>query len=176
MCKVWHVLCPSEANSFAPGTVCPSHSLKNEQISTWSPPPPDLRQKRITINSVKKLKKVSADMNEEGDFIVEERTTPFALVLYDAKDAIQQWLPSGDIEAPPWERCFAQFLRQLYDRSRSEKSVRDYRRTLIVFFASSAQGGPPKHPEDYTREDVEDSSTGHHPRHAAKVNHLPSLP
>jgi site-specific recombinase XerD len=87
---------------------------------------------------------------------MEKRTSPFALVLYDSQDAIQQWLPSGDIEAPPWERCFAQFLRQLYDRSRSEKSVRDYRRTLIAFFSSSAQGGSPKHPEDYTREDVED--------------------
>lgn len=87
---------------------------------------------------------------------MEERASPFSLVLYDAQDAMGQWLPSGDFEASPWERCFAQFLRHLYDRSRSEKSVRDYRRTLIAFFASSAQGGSPRHPEDYTREDVED--------------------
>jgi len=86
---------------------------------------------------------------------MKEHDSPFSVVFYEADDPTA-WLPSGDIEAPPWERCFAQFLRQLYDRSRSEKSVRDYRRTLIVFFASSAQGGPPKHPEDYTREDVED--------------------
>jgi hypothetical protein len=87
---------------------------------------------------------------------MKEHDSPFSVVLYEA-DAPTAWLPSGgDIEAPPWERCFAQFLRQIYDRSRSEKSVRDYRRTLFAFFASSAQGGPPKHPEDYTREDVED--------------------
>jgi len=87
---------------------------------------------------------------------MKEHDSPFSVVLYEA-DAPTAWLPSGgDIEAPPWERCFAQFLRQIYDRSRSEKSVRDYRRTLFAFFASSAQGGPPKHPEDHTREDVED--------------------
>ncbi len=92
--------------------------------------------------------------NEERGCTVEERTSPFALVLYETSKPTQ-WMPSGDIEAPPWERCFAQFLRQIYDYSRSEKSVRDYRRTLISFFSSSAQGGSPKHPEDYTREDVE---------------------
>ncbi len=84
-----------------------------------------------------------------------EELSPFALVL-STPDTAMDWLPSGDIHASPWERCMAQFLRQLYDRSRSEKSVRDYRRTLLAFFSSSAQGGPAKHPEHYTREDVED--------------------
>ncbi|HEX6551879.1 MAG TPA: site-specific integrase, partial [Ktedonobacteraceae bacterium] len=81
--------------------------------------------------------------------------TPFAVVAYESRD-LDSWVPSGAPEAPPWERCLANFLRQLYERSRSEKSVRDYRRTLLTFFSSSAHGGPPKHPEDYTREDVED--------------------
>ncbi len=84
-----------------------------------------------------------------------EDSSPFALVLSTAASSLT-WLPSGDIDASPWERCMAQFLRQLYDRSRSEKSVRDYRHTLLAFFSSSAQSGPPKHPEHYTREDVED--------------------
>ncbi|MBO0790565.1 MAG: site-specific integrase, partial [Ktedonobacteraceae bacterium] len=85
----------------------------------------------------------------------EEHTSPFAIVAYESPDPAR-WIPRGDVAAPPWERCMAQFLRQLYDRSRSEKSVQDYRRALLAFFTSSAQGGPPKHPEDYTREDVED--------------------
>jgi site-specific recombinase XerD len=86
---------------------------------------------------------------------MEEDTSPFSIIIYESKDAMQ-WIPRGDLDAPPWERCLAHFLRQLYDRSRSEHTVRDYRRTLIAFFSSSAQGGPPKHPEHYTREDVED--------------------
>jgi site-specific recombinase XerD len=86
---------------------------------------------------------------------MKEYVSPFSVVFYGADDPTA-WLPSGDIEAPPWERCLAHFLRQLYERSRSEKSVRDYRRTLLTFFSASAHGGPPKHPEDYTREDVED--------------------
>ncbi len=80
---------------------------------------------------------------------------PFAVVAYQSQ-SLDSWIPSGAPDAPPWERCLANFLRQLYERSHSEKSVRDYRRTLLTFFSSSAYGGPPKHPEHYTREDVED--------------------
>jgi site-specific recombinase XerD len=87
---------------------------------------------------------------------MEERASPFAITIYESSDSAQ-WVPGGDADASsPWERCMAHFLRQLYERSRSEKSVKDYRRTLLAFFTSSAHGGPPKHPEDYTREDVED--------------------
>jgi site-specific recombinase XerD len=86
---------------------------------------------------------------------MEEVTSPFSIIIYESKDPMQ-WVPRGDLDAPPWERCLAHFLRQLYDRSRSDHTVRDYRRTLVAFFSSSAQGGPPKHPEHYTREDVED--------------------
>ncbi len=84
-----------------------------------------------------------------------EESFPFAIIVYESQDPML-WVPRGDPDAPPWERCLAYFLRQLYERSRSEKSVRDYRRTLVTFFTSSAHGGPPKHPEHYTREDVED--------------------
>src|SRR6266571_3043813 len=84
---------------------------------------------------------------------MEQEGLPFALALYNAPTS-QDWLPRGDVEAPPWERCLAQYLRQLYDLSHSLNTVRDYRRTLLTFFTSSAQGGPPKHPEHYTREDV----------------------
>jgi site-specific recombinase XerD len=84
-----------------------------------------------------------------------DESSPFAMIVYKSLDPTQ-WVPRGDLDAPPWERCLAHFLRQLYERSRSEKTVRDYRRTLVAFFSSSAQGGPPKHPEHYTREDVED--------------------
>jgi len=86
---------------------------------------------------------------------MEQEAPPFALALYNAPTP-QDWLPRGDGEAPPWERCLAQYLRQLYDLSHSLNTVRDYRRTLLAFFTSSAQGGRPKHPEHYTREDVED--------------------
>jgi site-specific recombinase XerD len=86
---------------------------------------------------------------------MQDERTPFAVVAYELR-GLESWTPSGEPEAPPWERCLANFLRQLYERSRSEKSVRDYRRTLLTFFSSSAHGGSPKHPEDYTREDVED--------------------
>src|SRR5258707_5777375 len=86
---------------------------------------------------------------------MEEQIAPFALELYQT-DALTDWLPDGRVEAAPWERCMALFLRQIFDHSRSEKSVKDYRRTLLTFFTGSAHGGPPKHPEDYTREDVED--------------------
>lgn len=86
---------------------------------------------------------------------MEENASPFGIIVYEFLDPMQ-WIPSGDIDAPPWERCLAHFLRQLYERSRSEQTVRDYRRTLITFFSTSAQGGPPKHPEHYTRDDVED--------------------
>ena len=84
-----------------------------------------------------------------------EGTSPFAIIIYESND-LASWVPRGEPDASPWERCLAHFLRQLYERSRSEKSVRDYRRTLVTFFISSAHGGPPKHPEHYTREDVED--------------------
>jgi integrase len=87
--------------------------------------------------------------------MMDKDISPFAIIRYEFRDPME-WIPRGDVDAPPWERCLAQFLRQLYDRSRSSKSVQGYRRTLITFFTSSAQGGPPKHPEDYTREDVED--------------------
>src|SRR5215472_3007606 len=83
-----------------------------------------------------------------------EHVSPFSIVLYEANDPTA-WVPRGDGDAPPWERCLAQFLRRPYDRSPSLKTVRDYRRTLIAFFTSSSEGGPPKHPELYTREDVE---------------------
>lgn len=86
---------------------------------------------------------------------MQDEQTPFAVVAYEPQ-ALNSWVPSGAPDASPWERCLANFLRQLFERSRSEKSVRDYRRTLLTFFSSSAHGGPPKHPEDYTREDVED--------------------
>lgn len=85
---------------------------------------------------------------------MQEYHSPFTVSLYETPEATA-WTPRGDMEAPPWERCMAQFLRQLYDRSHSVKSVEAYRRTLIAFFTGSAQGGPPKHPADYTREDVE---------------------
>ena len=86
---------------------------------------------------------------------MDEHISPFAIIRYEFRNP-REWIPRGEMDAPPWERCLAQFLRQLYDRSRSSKSVQDYRRTLITFFTSSSQGGPPKHPEEYTREDVED--------------------
>ena len=86
---------------------------------------------------------------------MEENISPFAIIVYESGDPAQ-WVPQGGPDAPPWERCLAHFLRQLYERSRSENTVRDYRRTLVTFFSSSAHGGPPKHPEHYTREDVED--------------------
>lgn len=85
---------------------------------------------------------------------MQEYRSPFTISIYETQD-VTNWTPSGNIEAPPWERCLAQFLRQLYDRSHSTRTVEAYRSTLIAFFTSSAQGGPPKHPEDYTREDVE---------------------
>jgi site-specific recombinase XerD len=85
---------------------------------------------------------------------MQEYHSPFTVSIYETPD-LTTWTPSGDIEAPPWERCMAQFLRQLYDRSRSTKTIDAYRSTLLSFFTSSAQEGPPKHPEDYTREDVE---------------------
>jgi site-specific recombinase XerD len=85
---------------------------------------------------------------------MQEYHSPFTVSIYEAND-LTGWTPSGDIEAPPWERCLAQFLRQLYDRSHSTRTAEAYRSTLIAFFTGSAQGGPPKHPEDYTREDVE---------------------
>jgi len=84
----------------------------------------------------------------------EYHSSPFTISLYEMPQSTT-WTPRGDIDAPPWERCMAQFLRQLYDRSHSMKSVAAYRHTLIAFFTSSAQGGPSKHPADYTREDVE---------------------
>src|SRR6266699_11436 len=86
---------------------------------------------------------------------MEENISPFAIIIYESSNPTL-WVPRGDPDAPPWERCLAYFLRQLYERSRSENTVRDYRRTLVTFFSSSAHGGPPKHPEHYTREDVED--------------------
>ncbi len=86
---------------------------------------------------------------------MQDGQSPFTVVAYESQE-LESWTPSGEQDAPPWERCLANFLRQLYERSRSEKSVRDYRRTLLTFFSSSAHGGPPKHPEHYTREDVED--------------------
>jgi len=86
---------------------------------------------------------------------MQDEQSPFAVVAYEP-EGTESWVLSGEPDAPPWERCLANFLRQLFERSRSEKSVRDYRRTLLTFFSSSAHGGPPKHPEDYTREDVED--------------------
>ena len=86
---------------------------------------------------------------------MEHEGSPFAVIVYESRNSTL-WVPRGDPDAPPWERCLAHFLRQLYERSRSEKTVLDYRRTLVAFFTSSAHGGPPKHPEHYTREDVED--------------------
>jgi site-specific recombinase XerD len=93
-------------------------------------------------------------MNKRAVMSIDENSGLVPILGSDADPV--EWTPRGDIQASPWERCLAQFLRQLYDRSRSEKTVRDYRRTLLAFFSSSAQGGPPKHPEYYTREDVED--------------------
>ena len=54
----------------------------------------------------------------------------------------------------PWGRCFVHFFRHLYSRSQSRCSVQNYYSTLHTFFAQSANGGPPKSPEAYTREDV----------------------
>src|SRR5213080_2936888 len=93
--------------------------------------------------------------NEWREADMQDEQSPFAVVAYEHEDP-ESWVLSGEPGAPPWERCLANFLRQLYERSRSEHTVRDYRRTLITFFTSSAHGGPPKHPEHYTREDVED--------------------
>lgn len=86
---------------------------------------------------------------------MEHEGSPFAVIVSTSRDQAL-WVSQGDPDAPPWERCLAHFLRQLYARSRSEKTVLDYRRTLVAFFTSSAHGGSPKHPERYTREDVED--------------------
>lgn len=85
---------------------------------------------------------------------MQEYHSPFTVSLYEEQNPAS-WKPRGDTDAPPWERCMAQFLRQLYDRSHSVKTVAAYRSTLIAFFTGSVQGGAPKHPADYTREDVE---------------------
>lgn len=85
----------------------------------------------------------------------EEEVSTFALVLHEAEISSRE-TRAIEVEASPWERCMSQYLRQIYDRSQSEKSLRDYRRTLLSFFSSSAGGGPAKHPADYTREDIED--------------------
>lgn len=65
-------------------------------------------------------------------------------------------LPGVGSDVAAWDRCLTRFLQQLYEQSRSEHTIRAYQRTLEAFFTSSAHGGPAKHPEDYTREDVED--------------------
>jgi len=49
-----------------------------------------------------------------------------------------------------WDRCYHQFMQQLYRRSESDESIKAYNRFLNQFFAN-----PSKSPEDYTREDVE---------------------
>ncbi len=86
---------------------------------------------------------------------MEHDSSPFEIIAYESRNPAL-WMPRAEPETLPWERCLTHFLRQLYERSRSEKTVLDYRRTLLSFFTSSAYGGPPKHPERYTREDVED--------------------
>ncbi|HET8911390.1 MAG TPA: tyrosine-type recombinase/integrase [Ktedonobacteraceae bacterium] len=86
---------------------------------------------------------------------MDEVVSAFALILPDAEPLSQQSQIVA-AEASPWERCMTQFLRQIYDRSQSDKSLRDYRRTLLSFFSSSSGGGPAKHPAEYTHEDIED--------------------
>lgn len=54
----------------------------------------------------------------------------------------------------PWGRCMTHFLQQIFSKSGSEKSRYQYRWMLRDFFSASANGGPAKSPELYTREDV----------------------
>jgi len=54
-----------------------------------------------------------------------------------------------------WRQCMSDYLRSIFERSSSKKSLTRYTHELRVFFSGSANGGPPKHPENYTRRDVE---------------------
>lgn len=55
-----------------------------------------------------------------------------------------------------WKRCMLDYLRSVYERGRSTKSATLHAGQLRLFFSGSAGGGPPKHPSEYTRVDVED--------------------
>jgi len=50
----------------------------------------------------------------------------------------------------PWGRCMAHFLQNL----QSPNTRRNYNFTLAAFFSTSANSGPPKMPDQYTREDI----------------------
>jgi integrase len=56
---------------------------------------------------------------------------------------------------PRWQRALADYLRSVYERSRSMASFRSYSYVLRYFFSQSANAGPAKHPARYSRADVE---------------------
>src|SRR5712692_8116949 len=56
---------------------------------------------------------------------------------------------------PRWQRALADYLRSVYERSRSMASFRSYSYVLRYFFSQSANGGLAKHPAKYSRGDVE---------------------
>jgi hypothetical protein len=56
---------------------------------------------------------------------------------------------------PRWQRALADYLRSVYERSRSMASFRSYSYVLRYFFIQSANGGLAKHPARYSRADVE---------------------
>lgn len=55
-----------------------------------------------------------------------------------------------------WQRCYEHFLQGIFRRSSSGKTLAIYRYHLTFFFSRSAGCGPPKQPQNYTREDVAD--------------------
>lgn len=60
-----------------------------------------------------------------------------------------------NIEADsPWGNCMTQFLEELHSKSGSAATVKNYRSVLHRFFATSANDGPPKSPDQYTRQDI----------------------
>lgn len=78
------------------------------------------------------------------------------LVMAITADTVTVSNPTESPFAPdsPWHRCYIHFLQWLYNKSQSRATVLNYRGTLSHFFAASANDGPPKPPEAYTREDV----------------------
>lgn len=92
------------------------------------------------------------------------RTSPFAFIhiqrdQYVFSQIIQQMmapLQPSDQSFSQWDLCLAQYLRYVYERSSSEASLYAYANNLFSFFrTSSAPGATPRHPEDYTHQDVE---------------------
>jgi integrase len=54
-----------------------------------------------------------------------------------------------------WKRCMLDYLRSIFEHGNSKATLRQYAYELRMFFSQSANGGPPKHPENYTRQDIE---------------------